>query len=64
MVHYFTLILKTEEKEALEALSLRQELTVQQVIIQAIRTYQYQIHLGDNPCTSLKLYATPNENQD
>lgn len=61
MVHYFTLTLKTEEKEALEALALRQELTINQVIIQAIRTYQYQVHLSDSPCTALKLYVPPNE---
>lgn len=61
MVHYFTVTLKTEEKEALEALALRQDLSINQVIIQAIRTYQYQVHLGDNPCTALKLYVPPNE---
>jgi len=64
MLHYITLSLKTEEKDAVEALMLRQELTFDQVIRQAIRTYQAQVYLQDSPCTALKLYEPPNENQD
>lgn len=61
MIYYLTLELKTEEKEAVEALALRQDLTVQQVIRQAIRSYQSQVYLQDSPCTALKLYEPHNE---
>lgn len=63
MVHYITFTLKTEEKEAVEALALRQELTCDQVIRQAIRTYQAQVHMGDSPCTGLIKWKEPH-NED